>query len=212
APVALSRRVPLLENMGFRVISERTFEIGEPDEGQVFLHDMQLESAFDSAIDLSDDGALFEEAFLAVWGGEQDNDNLNALVQRAGLHASQITVLRAYSRFLHQIGIPQSQGFIAGTLNRYPDIAARLFDLFVARFDPVSAGSDTAETRAANIVQEIESALEAVPSLDDDTIIRRFLNLISSTLRTNYFAATDLRGVKTLALKVDSRAVEGMPE
>src|SRR5690606_40792674 len=35
APVALSRRVPLLENMGFRVISERTFEIAA--EGGVSL-------------------------------------------------------------------------------------------------------------------------------------------------------------------------------
>src|SRR5690606_33567753 len=105
-----------------------------------------------------------------------------------------------------------SQGLIAGKLNRYPDIAARLFDLFVARFDPASAASDAAETRAANFVQEYVSANDADPSIDDDTSMRRRLNLISSTLRTNYFAATDLRGVKTLALKVDSRAVEGMPE
>ena len=32
-------------------------------------------------------------------------------------------ILRAYGRYLQQAGIPQSQGFIAAALNRYPDIA-----------------------------------------------------------------------------------------
>src|SRR5690606_25600413 len=52
-PVSLSRRVPLLENMGFRVVSERTFEMGAGETGAgetakgapVYLHDMELESA-----------------------------------------------------------------------------------------------------------------------------------------------------------------------
>ncbi len=206
APVVLSRRVPLLENMGFRVIAERTFEIGLPDGGRVFLHDMELESAFGSAIDLSDGGALFDDVFLSVWRGERDNDRLNALAHRAGLRASEIAVLRAYSRFLHQAGIPQSQGFISDTLNRYPQIAAKLLELFMARFDP-SRDRDAMEAEAQRIEKEITDALENVPSIDDDTIIRRFLNLLKATLRTNHFA-----GGASLALKLDSRAIDGLPQ
>ncbi|WP_011582734.1 MULTISPECIES: NAD-glutamate dehydrogenase [Chelativorans] len=209
SPVALSRRVPLLENMGFRVISERTFDLGKTGGKQVFLHDMELESAFGEAIDLSDDGALFDEVFLAVWGGEQDNDRLNALTQQARLGAAQIGVLRAYSRYLHQVGISQSQGFIADTLNRYPAIAGKLFALFVERFDPRRAFGENAEVNARGIEQEIGDALEAVHSLDDDMIIRRFLNLIRSTLRTNYFAES---GRRALAFKFDSRLVQGLPQ
>jgi len=207
APVALSRRVPLLENMGFRVISERTFEIDALGGNPVFLHDMELENAFGEAIDLSDDGALFDEVFLAVWRGEQDNDRLNALAQRARLRVSEIGVLRAYSRYLHQAGIPQSQGFIADTLNRYPDIARSLFGLFLVRFDPDRGGN--AEEAAKKLEEKILTALEGVPSLDDDTIIRRFLNLIQSTLRTNYFAEA---GRRSLAFKLDSHKVEGLPQ
>jgi glutamate dehydrogenase len=207
APVALSRRVPLLENMGFRVISERTFETSG-DDGQVFLHDMELESAFGTPVDLSDEGALFEEVFLAVWRQEQDNDGLNALAQKARLRAREIAVLRAYSRFLHQAGIPQSQGFIADTLNRYPGIADALFRLFVVRFDPAQAASDT-DAEEQRLAAEIDAALESVPSLDDDTIVRRLLNLIRSTLRTNYFAGT---GPRSLAMKFDSQAIVGLPQ
>ena len=38
----------------------------------------------------------------------------------------EITILRAYGRYLQQAGIPQSQDFIAAALNRYPDIARGL--------------------------------------------------------------------------------------
>ena len=123
APVALSRRVPVLENMGFRVISERTFEVGAEAAGTVFIHDMELDNAFGKPIDLADGGALFEDVFLAVWRGDVDNDGYNALAQTAGLWSREIAILRAYGRYLQQAGIPQSQGFIAAALNRYPEIA-----------------------------------------------------------------------------------------
>ena len=125
--MALSRRVPVLENIGFRVISERTFEVGDDEGGTVFIHDMELENAFGAPIDLADGGTLFEEVFLSVWRGEADNDGYNALAQTAGLASRAIGILRAYGRYLQQAGIPQSQDFIAAALNRYPEIARALF-------------------------------------------------------------------------------------
>lgn len=205
APVALSRRVPLLENMGFRVISEHTYELAA-DAGTVFLHDMELESADGKPIDLADGGELFEEVFLSVWRGTSDNDGYNMLAQTAGLRPGEIRILRAYGRYLQQAGIPQSQDFVAAVLNRYAGIARLLFELFRQRFDPQPAARDGAATVAA-----IESALEAVPSLDDDTIVRRYLNLIASTLRTNHYAPVSDRPV-SLAFKLDSRALTGLPE
>ncbi|TIS79162.1 MAG: NAD-glutamate dehydrogenase, partial [Mesorhizobium sp.] len=108
SPVALSRRVPVLENIGFRVISERTFEVGDEASGMVFIHDMELENSYGKPIDLGD-GALFEDAFLSVWRGDVDNDGYNGLAQTAGLWSGEITILRAYGRYLQQAGIPQSQ-------------------------------------------------------------------------------------------------------
>ncbi|MBX3531159.1 MAG: NAD-glutamate dehydrogenase [Rhizobiaceae bacterium] len=207
APVALSRRVPLLENMGFRVVSERTFEIDGDADGAapVFLHDMELESADGRDIDLSDGGDLFASVFLSVWRGEADNDGYNALGRMARLAPRQIRVLRAYGRYLQQAGIPQSPEFVAGVLNRYPEVAKLLSHLFTLRHDREQAGVEGTETQA-----RIATALEAVPSLDDDTIIRRFLNLVLSTVRTNHFAPRQ-PGV-SLAFKFDAKAVAGLPE
>ncbi|AMX95617.1 MULTISPECIES: NAD-glutamate dehydrogenase [Mesorhizobium] len=217
SPVALSRRVPVLENIGFRVISERTFEVGDDQVGTinsdrpglVFIHDMELENSYGQPIDLTDGGALFEDAFLSVWRGDVDNDGYNGLAQTAGLWSGEITILRAYGRYLQQVGIPQSQDFIAAALNRYPDIARGLHALFIARLGP------TAETEgvvaAKHLKAKIKDALEDVPNIDDDTIIRRYLNLIEATLRTNHFVADTKEKGQSLAIKLDSHAVEGLP-
>ncbi len=210
APVSLSRRVPLLENMGFRVISERTFEVSDGDENPVFLHAMHLTSADGRAIDLSDDGKLFAELFLSVWFGSNDNDGYNALGHAAGLRAGEITILRAYGRYLQQAGIPQGQEFIASVLSRYPKISADLYALFCARFDPSKQAA--AEKQTANLQSAINEALEAVPNLDEDTIIRRIANLIEATLRTNCFAAPATAQPRSLAFKLEPRAIDGLPE
>jgi glutamate dehydrogenase len=204
APVALSERVPLLENMGFRVISERTFEIPLDDEC-VFLHDMELESASGQPVDLDASGGLFASVFLSIWNRESDNDAYNALAESAGLGPGQIRILRAYGRYLQQAGIPQSQEFIAAVLNRYPAIARDLFELFDIRNNPERGGE------GKQIAERIIAALDAVPNIDDDTIIRRYLNMVDATLRTNHYADVTDKPV-SLAIKLDSRALTGLPE
>lgn len=210
SPVALSRRVPVLENIGFRVISERTFEIGEDGSEKVFLHDMELENAYGKPIDLSDGGALFEDAFLAVWRGDVDNDGYNGLAQTAGLWSNEILVLRAYGRYLQQAGIPQSQDFIAAALNRYPDVARGLHSLFVARLGPGAV--EEGAVAAKHLKAKIKDALEDVPNIDDDTIIRRYLNLIEASLRTNHFVEGKKERGQSLAIKLEPRAIDGLPE
>ena len=209
-PVSLSRRVPVLENIGFKVISERTFEIQGGADGPVFIHDMELENAFEQPINLSDGGKLFEDIFLSVWRREADNDNFNALAQTAGLGVSAIYVLRAYGRYLQQAGIPQSQGFIAGVLNRHPEIARTLYELFVLRLSPAAGKEPKAKVR--HLTARISHALEDVPNIDEDTIIRRYLNLIEATLRTNHFVPGLVKGGRSLAFKFDPRVITGLPE
>ncbi|RAZ87245.1 NAD-glutamate dehydrogenase [Mesorhizobium hawassense] len=209
SPVALSRRVPVLENIGFRVISERTFEVGDDPATKVYIHDMELENSYGARIDLADGGALFEDAFLSVWRGDVDNDGYNGLAQTAGLWSGEITILRAYGRYLQQAGIPQSQDFIAAALNRYPEIARGLHALFVARLGPTAEGDGV--VAAKHLKAKIKDALEEVPNIDDDTIIRRYLNLIEASLRTNHFVADTKEKGQSLAIKLDSQAVEGLP-
>ena len=48
---------------------------------------------------------LFEDAFAAVWSGAAESDGFNALVLHAGLNWRQVVLVRAYAKYLRQVGI-----------------------------------------------------------------------------------------------------------
>ena len=130
----------------------------------------------------------------------------------AGLTAHEVIVMRAYARYLRQAGITYSQGYIAGTLNRYPEISANIFRLFRSRFDLKVRGKKS-ELDSDSIIAEIEEELMRVSSLDDDRILRRYVNAILATVRINYHQEKDDGSPrKTLAFKLDPRALDGIPE
>ncbi|HEX2146224.1 MAG TPA: NAD-glutamate dehydrogenase domain-containing protein, partial [Pseudorhizobium sp.] len=213
--LSLSRRVPLLENLGFRVVSEQTFDIevhGSDGLKTVVLHDMELQLRHQTSFDIERDAHRLKEAFLAAFNGVTDNDSFNRLVLLSGLTTRETAVLRAYSRYLRQAGIVYSQPLIADTLAKYPAITRSIFELFHDSFDP-SHGDKARVKKLASRHANLEEALGGVPSLDDDRIFRRFINTIDSTLRTNYFQR-DERGLPlaTLAFKFDPKLLDGLPQ
>nr|WP_316650959.1 NAD-glutamate dehydrogenase [uncultured Gellertiella sp.] len=214
--LALSRRVPLLEHLGFNVISERTFDIKCTDatgsDGLVVLHVMELEPRSGEGVDLDEHGDRLTEAFLDAFHGRIDNDTFNRLVLLAGLPSRDVMVLRAIARYLRQAGIAYSQDYIAETLAKYPAITAATFGLFRDRMDP-KIGEKSRARKLAEHLDAIETALSAVPSLDEDSILRRYVNVIQSTLRTNYFQRNEDGTPKAmLAFKFDPHLLEGLPE
>jgi len=215
-PVPLSDVLPMLENMGLKVLSEIPYEIRPAGAaGPVWMHDFAMRAEGGAAVDLNAVRDAFHDAFAKVWHREVDDDGFNKLILRAGLRAREVQVLRAYSKYLRQVRIPFSQEYMEQTLADNPAITRRLVDLFLARFaDILPAGKkmDDPEARARKIVGEIEAALEAVGNLDEDRIIRRFLNCIEATLRTNFMQRDADGAVKPyLSLKFDSRALVELP-
>ena len=205
--VALSDLLPMLEAMGLKVIAEVPHDIRAGDQSPVvWIHDFEVESADGGAIDLASRGHAFEEALARVWRGEAESDGFNRLVLKAGLDWRQIAVLRAYAKYLRQAGGTYSQSYIERATAANPAAAAALVGLFLARFDPAGTG-DGGDARAG-----IEAVLADVESADDDRILRRFLNLIDATLRTNYFQrGADGAPKPVLAFKLDSRAIDDLP-
>ncbi len=212
ASVSLSDRVPALENLGFRVINERTYRVraGDgPDAAQVWLHDMLLERATGAPIDRARLEAPLEAALLAIAAGDAESDAYNRLVLEADLGWRDVALLRGLGRYLRQLRVRYGQDYLAATLGLHPAIAGRIVALFHARFDP--AETDHAAREAA-IRAEIETALSGVTSLDEDRILRRFVNLVEAAVRTNFFQRRDDGGLReTIAFKFACARVNGMP-
>jgi glutamate dehydrogenase len=215
-PISLSRRVPVLENLGFSVISEQTFELSIMRGGArttVFLHELLLRTASGHHLDLQTHRARLEDCFLAIWRGDAGNDLLNRLIIEAGLDWREAALMRAYGSYLRQIGVPFGQIYMAQTLTQHGGIVRDLVLLFHRLFDPAFGRSaDSRQADARQIVKRIEAALDNVASLDEDRMLRRILNLIQATLRTNFYQQpTELSGGASIALKIKSERVDGMP-
>ncbi|PHQ79528.1 MAG: NAD-glutamate dehydrogenase, partial [Coxiella sp. (in: Bacteria)] len=109
----LSDALPILENMGFRVVGEAPFEIQLRDGTIYWINDFNMEYIYGELPDLPDFTALFEDAFLAVWRGRAENDQFNNLVVYAKFSWRQISVFRAYTKYLQQLGgIPFSVQYV----------------------------------------------------------------------------------------------------
>ena len=137
-PIPLSERVPVLENMGFRVVDEQTYEVesGTVGKADAWLHDMMLERNDGAEVDLNAMKSLLEAAFLMVMRGIAENDGYNALVLAAQMGWRDVSLVRTVSRFLRQIRVPYSQDYLWTTLTRHGAIAAKIATLFHIRFDP----------------------------------------------------------------------------
>ncbi|MBM3558317.1 MAG: NAD-glutamate dehydrogenase [Alphaproteobacteria bacterium] len=211
----LSDILPMLENMGLRVIGEVPADVRLAGDGAVWVHDFEMTSRNGAAIDLGAVRDAFHAAFLTVFRGEAADDGFNRLVLGAGLEWREIVVLRACCRFLLQARVPFSQAYMEETLARNPELARQLVALFAARFDPglrEGGRSREATQRIAAARAAIEAGLEAVGNLDEDRILRRFWNVIEAMLRTNFYQpAADGAAKPYLSFKLDSRAIDELP-
>jgi glutamate dehydrogenase len=210
-PVPLSDVLPVLENLGLRVITELPFEVAPRDAEQtVWVQELELHA---SAADLPDDAASrFEDAFRQIWAGTLESDGFNRLVLKAGLSARQVVVLRTYAKLLRQAGSLFSQAYMEDVISTHPNVAADLVALFEQRTNPALAPEDRVTLGAATHARIIE-ALDLVDNLDEDRILRSFLLLILKTLRTNYYQHTaDGLPKAYLSLKLASREIDLLPQ
>jgi glutamate dehydrogenase len=208
--VPLSDALPILENMGLRVLSEQPYRIVRKDGTCAWMNDFTLETIGKITFDIDEVREKFEKAFSQVWYDKVDKDRFNRLVLTAQLNWKQIFMLRAYARYLKQIGFTFSQNYIAKTLNNNPELTIALVHLFEARFDP--AKETGRESRITAFQDEMTEGLEKVSSLDEDKIIRRMSDLILATLRTNYYQK-DAHGQDKsyLSFKLASHLIPEMP-
>jgi glutamate dehydrogenase len=208
-PIRLSERVPLLENLGFSVIDERTWRLSPRIDGRprvVVLHDMVLETFDGRPVELGTTlDVRLEETFIAVLKGEAESDPFNRLVMAAGLGWREAALLRAYSAYLRQLGAAFGPRYIAETLVANAGLVRDLAELFHVRFDPDRPlDLEMRKAEAEKIGARIEAALGAVASLDEDRILRLVIAVMDATVRTSFYQrGKEGAAPETIALKLD---------
>lgn len=210
----LSHVIPILENLGLRVLGEHPYKITQPNGEVVWLHDFNMTFGLPVNVDVHASRSHFEDAFLSVWRGDTENDSFNRLVLGARLNWREVSLLRAYAVYLRQIGFNSTTRFISDTLVHHLDITRNLVALFKFNFEPrvnktEGAGSEKVERIQAKILE----ALDEVENLNEDRVLRRYLDLINGTLRTNYFQKDAEGNDKNyISIKFSPRNIADIPE
>ena len=218
-PVMLSDVLPVLENMGLKIIAEYPFEVRvEGAAKSVWIQDFQARVVTTRQDELSlKKGDIqhiqeeFETCLKAVWAHQVENDSLNRLILLAGMPWRDVIILRSYVRYLRQTKIPFSLPYMERALTDHPDIARALTQYFAAYFDPAAQAKKSLKPEA--IKQEILEKLQGVTLLDQDRVLRAMLSLISCTLRTNFYQLDKHGHMRpAVAMKFDSSQIADIPD
>ncbi|MCP5019564.1 MAG: NAD-glutamate dehydrogenase [Ketobacter sp.] len=208
--IPLSDVLPMLEHLGLRVLGGRPYRIQKKDDATIWVYDFSVRYFGDAIIDIEKIKSKFQDAFLNTWRGMAEDDSFNRLVLSVGLDWREVAMLRAYARYFKQTGFAFSQTYIKDALVNHPEVARSLVDFFELRFGLNSDSSESAETALkARILEQ----LDQVASLDEDRILRRYLDMMVGTLRTNFYQKDAQGNSKPyISLKVSPKTIPDLPK
>jgi glutamate dehydrogenase len=210
-PLYLSKVLPVLEDMGTDVHSERPYHATVKGIGDFWIQDFVLHYDGASELDIDAAAARFQDCFRHVLGGIAENDGFNRLVLGAGLDWRETTLIRCYAKYLTQLGIPFSQHYMENVLAAHADLAGKLLDQFQFQFDPSIKKKDR-DNELPLIKRAIRRGVAGARNLDEDRILSAFAGAVSATLRTNYYQTDDVGDPKSyISIKLDSEQIPEVP-
>lgn len=197
-PIPLSDVLPMLENLGLRIVSERPYELHLTGQERLWIQDFDMIPAVFGDLNLEIIRDLFQEAFEKVLRGDADSDGFNQLVIAAQMDWRQVKVLRAYCKYLLQVGSPFSQNYMAETLAKFPPIARMLLEMFEAMFDPERDGeSEFRKEQGARQLARTFDALLTEPFRKDPVLVEYVEDMVK--------ARSGNREEQTLAIRTTFR-------
>ncbi|SDK28359.1 glutamate dehydrogenase [Nonomuraea maritima] len=213
SPISLSEALPLIQRLGVEVVDERPYEVdrdNDPSTKNAWIYDFGLRYTPNDEVGHGEFKQLFQDGLTALWTGRVEADDFNALVLAAGLTWEQVEILRVYAKYLRQTGSTFSQPYMERVLQGNVRLARLLVRLFEAKLDP-HRGDELRLDLVEAVNEEILGALDEVASLDEDRILRAYLEMIHATLRTNYFQTVDGKPKSYISLKFDPEAISVLP-
>ncbi len=209
----LSDVIPILENLGLRVVAENAYGVKEHDGAEVWIQDFKLSYSMGGRIELEQVRDEFTDAFARIWFGEAESDAFNRLLLGTRLNWREIALLRAFAKYLKQLQFAFSTDYIAETFAEHMHITGALVELFLTRFDPDFEGdAEWRQQREQSTSERVLESLDNVENLGHDRIFRQFLALIQATLRTNFFQHTKDGSLKPyFSFKLKPELIPDMP-
>ncbi len=212
--IALSDSIPILENFDFRPLDEFSFKVSLVKQQLSInnLYSYSLEYP-NSDLDIDVIKENLEQALSQVWLGLIENDGYNKLLLSANVDIRQIVIIRAYGKYLRQLGLGYSEEYFQQALISYPEIVHGLIHLFESRFALTQTSISERERITSAIKEQLLQALTVVKKIDHDRILRNFVAAISATVRTNFYQLSASGESKSYcSFKIRSGEIDDAPQ
>lgn len=200
---ALSIIMPILESFYFKVISEHTYTISLPNE--VFSIQYYKIIVPNLKFKLTNDiKSNIEDIINNILSNITDSSDHNKLAISSNLTWREIFLFNAYTKYLYQANLRYNQKYISDILYQNSEFVKLLTLLFNNKFNP-----NLIKNRAKNINKisdDIKKKLTETSNINHDEVLRKFFNIITATIRTNFFQDKDY-----LSFKIDSKEVVDLP-
>jgi glutamate dehydrogenase len=209
-PLPLADILPRLSNLGLRLVLEDLYPVTINNDKTYWIQDFRAQTAVNVNHVFWHDASHFEQAFIAIHKELCDDDDFNRLIISADISWREASLIRAYCRYLKQLGSHFEQNYLSKLLVDNSSISRLLIDLFHARFKLHVTDRDTLQ---AKLTEQLDIALESVQSLDADRLFRSLRSLIIATLRSNYYQNENEQAVNNAiyAFKFSTRDILEAP-
>ena len=214
--IALSDCIPVFERMGLFVARETGYPVQPAEKPAAdapdvyWIHSLKMRHMAAITPNMGEIYPAFEQAFVAIWSHQAENDGFNALVLNAGLNWREAALCRALSAYRKQTGLDPAEATQIEAFNTYPRLTRNLLKLFYIRFDPEF--TEDRQKAAERCLKNLNEGLKSVSALDHDRIFNRTIDLIQAIQRTNFFQTTTSGApYPYIAFKIASRELADLP-
>jgi len=205
--LSLSDLLPSIESLGFKVIDQQSFLVkGVADIKETFIYQFFLSMPSFAEASKEHLKANVEEALDKMAYGFLSQDSLSKLIVLSGFNWSQVKLLRAITRYLHQTGFSYGKGYVQITLIKHCKYTELLVAFFDVRFNPIYSNHET-----KHISDEIELYLETIISSSEDKVLRSMFDLIKAIVRTNLYQLNNGLIKDYISFKFDSTKIPNLP-
>jgi len=199
--IPLSEVLPMLEDMGLHIVSERPYKLRFENRENIWVQDFDMVYGHGKDLNIEVVRESFQQAFENTWRGITVSDGFNGLILACQLHWRQVKGVRAYCKYLLQTGIPYSQAYMEETLSKHPLMARLLVELFDAMFNPArDSESDYRKELAAKNLRRIFQSLSTLKYCDDKVLLELLDSVVAARRKPRDVQVETIKKVFRLSL------------
>ncbi|MBF0379773.1 MAG: NAD-glutamate dehydrogenase [Magnetococcales bacterium] len=203
--VELTKMIQTFDHFGITCLHELSSTVANGDGPPIIIQRFEVGGSNEERLKIYNQSDNFRSALEALRTETLLDNELNRLVLLEGLSHREMSLLQGLRQYQLQINPELSGTQINRVLLQHHQLAGLILKQFLARFDPQLKGRTKSCKELSNL---IEDALAQVVNLQDDQVLRGLVNVVNSTIRTNYFQTP---APVAISFKIDCYLIDKMP-